>query len=50
MGAINFYNGNASRIYAFGMNKYVKQEDIDDNELEDIEVGDFSEDLTRWSY
>ena len=50
MGAINFYNGNASRIYAFGMNKYVTQEDIDDNELEDIEVGDFSEDLTRWSY
>ena len=50
MGATNFYNGNASRIYAFGMNKYVTQEDIDDNELEDIEVGDFSEDLTRWSY
>ena len=50
MGAINFYNGNASRIYAFRMNKYVTQEDIDDNELEDIEVGDFSEDLTRWSY
>lgn len=50
MGAINFFNGNASRIYAFGMNKYVTQEDIDDNELEDIEVGDFSEDLTRLSY
>lgn len=50
MGAINFYNGNASRIYAFGMNKFVTQEDIDDNELEDIEVGDFSEDLTRLSY
>lgn len=50
MGAINFYNGNASRIYAFGMNKYVKQSDIDDNEFEDIEVGDFSEDITRWSY
>ena len=50
MGAINFYNGNASRIYAFGMNKYVKKSDLDDNELEDIEVGDFSEDLTRWSY
>lgn len=50
MGAINFYNGNASRIYAFGMNKYVKQSDLDDNELEDIEVGDFSEDITRLSY
>ena len=50
MGATNFYIGNASRIYAFGMNKYVKQSDLDDNELEDIEVGDFSEDLTRWSY
>ena len=50
MGAINFYNGNTSRIYAFGMNKYVTQEDIDDNEWEDLEVDDFSEDLTRWSY
>lgn len=52
MGAINFYNGNASRIYAFGMNKYVTQEDIDANEWEDLDIkeGDFSEDLTRWSY
>lgn len=50
MGAINFYNENASRIYAFGMNKYVNQSDIDDNELEDIEVGDFSEELTEMSY
>lgn len=50
MGAINFYNVNASRIYAFGMNKYVTQEDIDYNEWEDLEVDDFSEDLTRWSF
>lgn len=50
MGAINFYNGNASRIYAFGMNKYVKQSDLDDNEWEDLEVDDFSEEITRWSY
>ena len=50
MGATNFYNVNASRIYAFGMNKYVKKEDLDDNEFEELEVGDFSEDLTRWSY
>ena len=52
MGAINFYNGNASRIYAVGMNKYVKQEDLDDNEFEDLDIkeGDFSEEITRMDY
>lgn len=52
MGTINFYNGNASRIYAFGMNKYVTQEDIEANELEDLDIkeGDFSEEITRMDY
>lgn len=52
MGATNFYNGNASRIYAFGMNKYVTQEDIEANEWEELDIkeGDFSEVLTEMDY
>lgn len=52
MSTPNFYNGNASRIYAFGMNKYVTQEDIDANGLEDLDinVGDFDEELTELDY
>lgn len=52
MGATNFHYGNASRIYAFGMNKYVTQEDIEANEWEDLGIkeGDFSEEITRMDY
>ena len=52
MGATNFHYGNASRIYAFGMNKYVTQEDIEANEWEELDIkeGDFSEEITRMDY
>lgn len=52
MSTPNFHNGNASRIFAFGMNKYVTQEDIEANGWEDLDinVGDFDEDLTNMDY
>lgn len=43
MGAINFYNGNASRIYAFGMNRYVTQEEIEANEWADLTNDSFQD-------
>lgn len=50
MATCNFNANNVSRVFAFGMNKYISQEDIDANDWPDEYLNRYDEDLTRWDY
>ena len=50
MATSNFCAVNTSRIFAFGSNKYITQEDIDANDWPQEWLGDFNEEQTRWDY
>lgn len=50
MATNNFAIPNASRYYAFGMNKYITQDDIDANDLDQDCLGEFDWDQTQCDF
>lgn len=50
MATCNFYANNVSRVFAFGMNKYITQEDIDANDWLNEYLDQYDEDRTREDY
>lgn len=46
----NFYNGNCSRYFVLGMNKYYSKEDVEENELDPELVGEYDEAQTEFDY
>lgn len=50
MATCNFYANNVSRVFAFGMNKYISQEDIDANDWPDEYLDQYDDDRTRYDY
>lgn len=50
MATCNFCANNVSRVFAFGMNKYISQEDIDANDWPSEYLGQYDDDRTRDDY
>ena len=50
MNTANFSVNNAKHYYAFGMNVYFDKETIEENELEDVNEGDFDEVGTEFAF
>lgn len=46
----NFYNGNCSRYFVLGMNKYYSKEEVEENELDPELVGEYNEAQTEFDY
>lgn len=50
MATANWYINNASRYFVLGTNKYITQEDIDMNDLDQELLGEYDYDKTQWDY
>lgn len=50
MATSNFYNGNCSRYFVLGMNKYYSKEEVEANEMDPELVGEYDEAQTDFDY